>query len=269
MKHNRSPRSARPFRSDRPVKIAAVCCTYLRPVQLGQMVYCFLKQDYPAELRELVILDDAGQYTDQSGAGWRLVSTPRRFATLGRKRNAAARLVSHDVEALAIWDDDDVYLPWALRASAAALQRAPWSRPSVVLHPNRNGTLRKHRTGGLFHAGWAYRRGAFEAAGGYPPKMSNGEDRGLARRLQDAGTPEADPITLGFKPFYVYRWGRGGIAGAWHLSGLGCQGYQKLGALGPSKRPLGNPISQITIAPPADIDLDHPSILPKTYPRLF
>ncbi len=244
------------------MRIAAVCCTYLRPVQLGQMIHCFLRQDYPAALRELVILDDAGQYANQSGAGWRLVSAPRRFETLGRKRNAAARLVSDDADAVAVWDDDDLYLPWALRASAAALAQAPWSRPSVVLHPARDGSLRRHLTGGLFHAGWSYRRKAFDAVGGYPDEMSNGEDQGLAARLAAARTPEADPIALGFEPFYVYRWGSSGAAGGWHLSGLGPAGYQKLGAMSPAK-------STIHATPPPDVDLDHPNIDPEIHPRVF
>lgn len=243
------------------MKIAAVCCTYLRPVQLGQLVHCFLKQDYPAGLRELVILDDAGQYAEQSGPGWRLATAPRRFAALGQKRNAAARLVSPDTEALAVWDDDDLYLPWALRASAAALRAAGWSRPSVVLHPNPDGSLRQHRTGGLFHGGWAYRRAAFEAAGGYPPEMNNGEDQGLAARLKAAGVPEADPVALGFRPFYVYRWGS---AAGWHLSALGPRGYRKLGALSADQASGG-----LTVAPPPDVDLDRPRIVPGVRPRAF
>ena len=56
------------------MKLAALCCTFRRPHTLGQLVESFLRQDYPSELRELVILDDAGQYENQSGDGWRLVS---------------------------------------------------------------------------------------------------------------------------------------------------------------------------------------------------
>ncbi len=244
------------------MKIAAVCCTYLRPVQLGHLIHCFLKQDYPARLRELVILDDAGQYESLSGPGWRLVSTPRRFAALGQKRNAAARLVSPDADALAVWDDDDLYLPWALRASAAALREASWSRPSVVLHSNPDGSLRQHLTGGLFHGGWAYRREAFEAVGGYPPEMNNGEDQGLAARLKAAGATEADPVALGYRPFYIYRWGS---ADGWHLSALGPRGYRKLGALLAAGRRCRRP----GVVPPPEVNLDRPRILPGVLPRVF
>ena len=57
------------------------------------------RQDYPAELRELIVVDDAGQYGNQRGDGWRVVSLPMRFRTLGEKRNASAALVSPDVDA--------------------------------------------------------------------------------------------------------------------------------------------------------------------------
>ena len=208
------------------MKIAAVCCTYHRPRHLGYLIKCFLEQDYPKSHRELVILDDADQYESQQGDGWRLVSVAQRYATLGEKRNAAARLVSPDVEALAVWDDDDLYLPWALRASAAALREAPWSRPSLVLHSRADGALRQHETGGLFHGGWAYAREAFHRLGGYAA-VNNGEDQDFARRLMQAGIPWADPIALGFPPFYVYRLGN---SAGYHLSCLGPRGYEHLAA---------------------------------------
>ena len=110
------------------MKIAVVCVTYNRPRQLGQMIRCFQRQDYAP--RELVILDDAGQYASNEGPGWRLTSIAERFPTLGEKRNAAARLVSPDAAALAVWDDDDLYMPWALRASAAALELRPGRAPA-------------------------------------------------------------------------------------------------------------------------------------------
>ncbi len=239
------------------MKIAAVCCTYLRPQQLGHLIRCFQRQDYPAELRELVILDDAGQYDNRQGDRWRLVSTGTRFPTLGEKRNAAVALLSDDVEAIAVWDDDDLYLPWALRASVAALKTAPWSRPSLVLHPQKDGSLAQHETGGLFHGGWAYCRRLFQQVGGYPA-MNNGEDRGLARRLKRAGVKEADPIQLGHPPYYIYCWTGGG----WHLSSMGCEGYGRLGVMrGPKARPV--------IADPPNLDLSNPKILPGVRPRVF
>jgi glycosyltransferase involved in cell wall biosynthesis len=239
------------------MKIAAVCVTYLRPRQLGWLIHCFLAQDYPAGRRELIVLDDAGQYENQSGPGWRLVSTPQRFGSLGEKRNAAAALAGDDVEALAVWDDDDLYLPWALSASAAALREADWSRPSLVLHPQADGSLRQHRTGGLFHGGWAYRREVFQRVGGYPA-INNGEDQSLARRFGAAGAAVADPCAAGGRPFYVYCWSGAG----WHLSGMGGDGYRRLGGV------RGVP-ARLEIVPPPALELRRPRILPGVHPRVF
>jgi glycosyltransferase involved in cell wall biosynthesis len=115
------------------MKLAALCCTYRRPHLLGQLIESFLRQNYPRELRELVILDDAGQYENQEGDGWRLVSIPRRFHSLGEKRNACAALASPDAEGFLVADDDDIYLPHWFSATAEALQRADWSRARLVL----------------------------------------------------------------------------------------------------------------------------------------
>jgi hypothetical protein len=236
------------------MKIAAVCCTYLRPKQLGWLVRCFMEQDYPQ--RELLILDDAGQYDQAQGDRWQLVSVRRRFRSLGEKRNAAAAMTSPDVDALAVWDDDDLYLPWALSASAAALKVAPWSRPSLVLHERADGKLKQHRTGGLYHGGWAYTREAFQRAGAYPP-INNGEDQAFAKRLRRAGVREADPCRLGFRPFYVYRWGPGA---GYHLSGMGPSGYRQL-----AERPAPKATLHVTWPP----NYPNPTILPGVNPRGF
>ncbi|MEZ6097180.1 MAG: hypothetical protein R3C03_23650 [Pirellulaceae bacterium] len=71
------------------MKLAALCCTYLRPQSLGQLIECFLRQDYHRDQRELIILDDAGQYENQSGEGWRLISVPHRFNSLEKSETPA------------------------------------------------------------------------------------------------------------------------------------------------------------------------------------
>lgn len=189
------------------MKIAAVCCTYMRPRQLGHLVRCFERQDYPH--CELVILDDTGQYDNCTGDRWRLVSVDQRFESLGAKRNAAAELVSPDVEALCQWDDDDWYLPWALKASVIALCEAEWSRPSVVLR-HKDGALTQEYTWNrpdkrdkAYQGGWAIRRETFWEHGPYPADRSMDEDIHLCRQLVSAGVTEADPMDL-VRPFYVW-----------------------------------------------------------------
>lgn len=207
------------------MKLAALCCTYLRSNVLGQLIESFLRQDYPRELRELIVLDDAGQYDNQQGEGWRLVSVPRRFHSLGEKRNACAALAAPDAEGFLVADDDDIYLPHWFSASAKALRQAEWSRPSLVLLEEGDG-LKEAETGGLYHGGWAYRRRAFYRVRGYGP-LNNGEDQDLAGRLAAAGTSTCDPCDFA-PPFYIYRVANGG----YHLSHMGEHGY---GTLAPSE----------------------------------
>jgi hypothetical protein len=204
-----------------PMKLAALCCTYLRPGTLGQLIESFLRQDYPRDRRELVILDDAGQYENQEGDGWRLISVPRRFHSLGEKRNACAALASPDAEGFLVADDDDLYLPHWFSASAKALAQAEWSRPGLVLIEE-DDRLKEHDTGGLYHGGWAFRRAAFYRVRGYGPH-DNGEDQELAGRLVAAGVTEADPCKPA-PPFYIYRVNNG----SYHLSHMGDRGYQEL-----------------------------------------
>jgi glycosyltransferase involved in cell wall biosynthesis len=200
----------------------------MRPRQLGHLIRCFERQTY--ENRRMVILDDAGTYstTHESavikGDRWTLISLNMRYPSLGEKRNCTAEMAQQvypDASAYAIWDDDDLYLPWALEASVAALRHAEWSRPSLVLHPVASDgawTFNQHLTGGLYHGGWAYRREMFERMGGYRAGYSGPEDKDLMERMVDAGVSQADPIKLGFRPSYIYPWSD--ATGSPHISGF-------------------------------------------------
>jgi len=202
-------------------KIACICCTYARPHLLPRSVQAFLDQDYPADKCELIILDDAGQYAPgqvySEPKPWRIVSIDKRFLTLGEKRNAAMALASPDCQAYAVWDDDDIYLPWTLKAHAAALQEAEWSNPSMVMVEQGDGLKLAPTGGNLYHAAWAFTRDAFVRAGGYP-EMQSGQDQGLRDRMRAKKTTEADPLKLGFGPFFIMGWGG---TKSFHLSARG------------------------------------------------
>lgn len=231
------------------MKIAAVVCTFNRPAFLGRMIRCFELQDHTD--RELVVLDDAGQYGDREGDRWRIVSLGRRFPSLGDKRNAVLRLVSADVDAVALWDDDDVYLPWQLSAAVAALSNAQWAQPRQVLkeiHPRRFTRVETFNRRAPevygYPGGWSCRRHIIEDVGGYAP-ISNGEDADLAERITAAWGPSADTITEEYPvPGYVYNFRRA----AYHISamGEGNTGYDKLGQM-----PI-EPVGDLDISWPAD-----------------
>jgi hypothetical protein len=207
------------------MKIACICSTFNRPQCLAESIECFQRQTCPLEKRELIILDDAGQYAEQTGPGWWLLSIGKRFRTLGEKRNATAALVSADVDALAVWDDDDIYLPWHLEKAAELLSSPKgvgWSRPEVVWndHPK---MLKRKSTGGLFHGAWVFTREAFVRAHGYPA-MQSGQDQGLAKRFRRAGVLSGSPAS---PPSFVHRWGTS--PAMQHLSALGPRGYERRG----------------------------------------
>lgn len=203
------------------MKLAALCCTFLRPEMLGELIECFCRQNYPAHLRELVILDDSGQYTHEQGAGWSLISVPKRFNTLGEKRNACAALASPDVEGFLIADDDDIYLSHWFQAHSHALSKASWSRPSRVL-VDRGDSLTIAQTDGLYHAAWGIRREAFYSVDGYRA-INNGEDQEFGRRLEKAGTSQYDPC-LATDPYFIWRYHNN----TYHLSSMGRRGYDRL-----------------------------------------
>jgi len=225
------------------LKIACLCCTFNRPAQLAEAVESFLRQNYPAELRELLILDDAGQYAPDACDHLprvKLITTRHRFRTLGEKRNACAALASPDVEAYAVWDDDDIYLPWHLEAMAAVLSAGhAWSLPAEVWIDRRTHLERK-ATNGLFHGSWGFVRDAFLSVGGYPA-MQSGQDQALAARFRRAGIKPVSPSELLANPStptdidrscltlpsYVYRWHT--YPGARHISALGKDGYERRG----------------------------------------
>jgi hypothetical protein len=220
------------------------------------MIRCYERQTYPE--RELFILDDAGQYQSTEGDRWHLISKKTPPRTLGESRNAVTRLVPEDVELIQVMDDDDLYLPWALEATVAALQTAPLSRPSVMLDWDGNCTLRQHRTGGLYHSGWGYRKDYFWKVAGYPV-MNNGEDQGLLQRLEAIKTPTADPILLGYLPFMIYGWDRDQV---WHISHKGATGYELNGS-----QIVPTEIERWIDDPP--INLNHPQITVAVLPRKF
>lgn len=206
------------------MKLSVLCCTYLRPEFLGQLIESYRRQDYPINQRELVILDDAGQYSNQSGEGWRLISIPSRFRTLGEKRNACAALASPDSSGFVIADDDDIYLPHWLSTHATALRKAEWSRPGLV-YQEQGDVLREHPTGGFYHANWAYRREAFDRVRGYK-SMNNREDQDLGTRFTEAGVTQFDPSRLA-PPFFIHRPNRT----TYHVSCLDDTGYAALANL--------------------------------------
>ncbi len=188
------------------VKITAFCPTLNRPELLGRMIKCFENQTY--QNRELIILDDGGQFENQSGDKWSLISVPRRFRSLGEKNNAVIALASFDSEAIAKADDDDVYSPWWLESLVDALGRGElvqprWAVDFVDGEWVQSETFNRKTNRFAYHGCWAYRRDLIEKTGGYRPEYA-GDDQEFDRRLQKLGIRSVGIDEKRFKPFYWY-----------------------------------------------------------------
>jgi hypothetical protein len=192
--------------------------------ELGRLIECFNRQTHGD--RELIVLDDAGQYPDQpAGDRWHVVSVPRRFSTIGAKRAACVGLLSLDVDVIAVWDSDDVYLPWALASVAAALDNPEldrdrmWAQARVVLEWDSDGAgpgwhaqetfSHKNPFRPGYHSAWAFRQEAYLAVKGYPPSAH--EDWPMAEAMLKRFGPSADSTPDG-RPWMAYS------RGPWHLS---------------------------------------------------
>lgn len=187
--------------------LTCLCATYLRPHLLANLIHCFQCFDYPADRCGLIVLDDAGQYpAGLGGENWRILSVDQRFATLGEKRNALAKLAPACTEAFVILDDDDAYLPWTLKAHAWALSRGELSCPERVFIEAAGGKLIMVPAEGRFHSSWAFSRELFARCGGYPAK-NLGEDFELLSSMRRFSTGSYSANDL-WPPWLIYRWAR-------------------------------------------------------------
>ena len=165
--------------------ISCIMPTYGRPQYVHESVKMFLDQDYPT--KELVVLNDcAGQLFRCELPQVRVVNVSQRFATLGEKRNECIRQARG--EYLAIWDDDDVYLPWRLSYSLEQLLRwgTDFYRPADFLAYWGEDFLHDNQVvpGWLSHPTALLRKGLWDRVGGYPAR-DVGEDAEFFARIHN------------------------------------------------------------------------------------
>lgn len=209
------------------ISFSVLCPTFRRMQLLEEVIDCFFSQDY-SEQAEMIILDDAGDWAPanihKNNRSCQIISIERRFASLGEKRNALLGLASLESNAIAFWDDDDLYLPHALTAMAAALERGELAYPSAYLEQVGNAcqiTERKEQDFCL--PSWGFSRELLKNMGGFPP-ISYAEDGALITEIFKRGFRTIDPIRLGFEPYYIHR----RPSNTYHLSGKNRVEYSQL-----------------------------------------
>lgn len=185
------------------MKVTWITPTYRRPQTLANLIACFLGQDYPRELLNLIILDDAGQYGPGCrGDRWEVVSINRRFHSLPAKFNALAGMTDADV--IVVAEDDDSFLPWHTSAHVMALQSAGFSKPSEVLS-DYPGHMITEKADGRFHGSIAFRRSLWEQANGWPLIHAANFDQVMLQHFARVSGQTADPIKT-HPASYVFRW---------------------------------------------------------------
>ena len=193
-------------------KISCLCPTYGRPRQLEHAIESFLRQDYAGE-KELIILNDYGEQTlIFAHPQVKIYNINDQIKPLGAKFNATAGLATGDL--LAIWEDDDIYLPWRLSYSVEHLNEhriyhtasAWFEEDTHKLVPSRN----------LYHCNLLMSREVFRSVGSYSEVRDSGSIDVL---LFDELRKRYGTITQEIEDkdrFYIYRWG---TSGAYHASG--------------------------------------------------
>lgn len=205
--------------------ISCVCITFGRPTRLlNEAIYSFLIQNYPGE-KELLILNDFDQQTlrfDHPEVS--VINVRSRFRTVGEKRNAAVAMCRHDL--VAVWDDDDIFLPHRLSLSITMYDDSTrFFKPSRALILN-DGLISGPETN-LFHSGSLWHRSLFDEVGGYP-HLGSGQDMDLELRFEAVIGPHKNYDGIEARDiFYLYRWSG---THSYHLSAFGRDGSDKPGS---------------------------------------
>ena len=159
--------------------------TFGRPELVSESVAMFLAQDYPQ--KELIILNDCdGQIFRFDHPQVRVVNQSQRYATLGEKRNACIELAVGEV--IAVWDDDDVYLPWRFSDAVREMlsRQAAFYRPSEFWAYWGDANLHDNQStpGWVSHGFCCFTKKLWETVGGYP-QQSLGEDAVFFKRIHE------------------------------------------------------------------------------------
>lgn len=203
------------------MRIVCLMPTYGRRKELLEnSLACFVSQTH-AE-KKLVIYDDLGTLaqTRCDREDVVIVSRNSRCSSVGAKYNDLfAAMPPEDYDAIAVWDDDDIYLPDYLVTHAEVLKTAKWSKPSQIISAYFDPP-RIESAAGRFHGSIAVRRDMLQDLAnrfGTPwidTTRATFDQEFLTRCTQYS--PPGNPCQIA-PPQYVYRW-QGTKSG--HCSGL-------------------------------------------------
>jgi glycosyltransferase involved in cell wall biosynthesis len=195
---------------NKPPFITCLCPTYKRPELLANAIKCFETQYYPKDRRELLILDDAGQYQGQiKGENWRIISQTERERTLAAKFNKLASMANPETEIFAVWEDDEIFLPGHLGFMVRVFKRgqAQFFAPNFAYstYMEKIGDVVKEKVTGRFHGAWAYSKALWDVVGGYEDVASID----FTDRMYEKCSAIAKPTNYDIgNPTFIHRFAR-------------------------------------------------------------
>ena len=168
--------------------ISCIMPTYGRPDYVNESVKMFMDQDYPQDRRELIILNDCPGQIFTTGLSdehnIKIINKNERYSTLGKKRNAALDLAKGDL--IAVWDDDDIYLPWRLSycQNQMEMHQTPFYRSSSFWAYWGDDLLKANESKPewVSHTNTLFTKGLCDQVGGYP-EMDLGEDSEFFKKI--------------------------------------------------------------------------------------
>ncbi len=199
--------------------VACLCPTYGRPALVENSVGLFLDQTWPLPQACMYVLDDGGQLPHETrrlndGRPWlRVITTKTRFPSLSSKYTALLTAALEDgATDLAIWDDDDVYLPSHLARAMEGMNEtgALWSKPSRVWSTYSNPPI-VEKADGRFWGSVVLSVEGYRKMGGLVSTERADFDQLNLQRMSTLGPP-FDP-----GPTYVFRWSDTGHPHAQHF----------------------------------------------------
>jgi hypothetical protein len=186
------------------MRFLCLCPTYNRPWRLlEESLACFHSQVHRDAF--LLVYDDLGTFPEQRHENWALLSTTTREPGMVEKYNRMLELASEfgTFDALALWDDDDIYLPNHLLYHAEVLKDYELSYPSRVWSTY-TGQRLQEPSGGRFWASLAIRYEAFLRTGGFVlTRRADFDQQSLSHWIHHCS--HGDPIH-NTDSTYVFRW---------------------------------------------------------------
>jgi hypothetical protein len=187
----------------------------LPPEMHNEAVACFLDQDYQGPKELIIYNNDADLFLTFDHPQVKIINTARKGRTLGQLTMDAIAHCRYPL--LAVWDDDDIRLPWHLSGLAKQLGDKDFIRfrPIYILNYNKIVSWAYGSTG---HGGCVFRKDKFYEYGGYDVSRSVDCDTHLIAMFESRGNSvlwDCSPIETTF----LYRW----ATGSTHVSGFRVQ----------------------------------------------